>query len=397
MKRRSFLLGSGSLTVSGLLSSCNAEQQATLRVQLLKDSIPAQLLNEFSQKIKQKARLDLTVEPQLISLFNRLQIWQEKPRSKEWWSDLPLPLVKQRVTPVADLVSLGDYWLAAAIERKLIQPLDPSQFSQWKNLSPRWQELVRRNEQGKPDPKGKIWGAPYRWGTTMIAYRRDKFQDLGLQPPKDWSDLWRKDLSDRISLLDQPREVIGLTLKKIHPKNSFNTEQLDKIPNLKSELKALNQQVKFYSDDAYLQPLILGDTWVAVGWSTDILPTIQHYSNIIAAVVPQSGTALWADVWVRPAKANSNFDLEKNWIDFYWQWEIALLLSRFSRAASPVLTGEKPNDSHIRSLILPAPNVFQNSEFILPISQKAISQYQALWREVRFQGLGIRDRVGSRE
>lgn len=46
----------------------------------------------------------------------------------------------------------------------------------------------------------------------MIVYRRDKFQELGWTPT-DWSDLWRNDLQGRISVLEQPREAIGLVLK----------------------------------------------------------------------------------------------------------------------------------------------------------------------------------------
>lgn len=75
------------------------------------------------------------------------------------------------------------------------------------------------------------------------------------------------------------------------------------------ELKTLNQQVKFYDSRNYLQPLILGDTWLAVGWSTDIIPLIERYHNI-KAVIPLSGTSLWADIWVKPR--NQSSELEKN-------------------------------------------------------------------------------------
>ena len=396
MKRRDFLLGTGSLAISSLFTACASRQQASLRIRLLKDSIPPQLLNEFQQKFKQIGELDLTVEAQLLQLFTSLQ---EKPKSPNWWSRLPLPVGRERVSPIADLVTLGDYWLASAIEQKLIQPLDPDQLQQWEQLPLQYQRLVRRNQQGNIDLKGQVWGAPYRWGTTMIAYRRDTFKAEGLKPPQDWSDLWRTELRDRISLLDQPREVIGLTLKKIDPQNSYNTQQLDKIPQLKSELKALDQQVKFYSDNTYLQPLILGDTWVAVGWSTDILPAVQRQPNIIAAVIPQSGTSLWADLWVRPSKANSNFSLAKDWIDFGWQPERAVLFSRFGKAASPIFAGENreelPKSIRDKQLIFPSPEVYQRSEFLLPLSPKARQEYLNLWQEIRFQGLGLGDRKGG--
>jgi putative spermidine/putrescine transport system substrate-binding protein len=142
--------------------------------------------------------------------------------------------------------------------------------------------------------------------------------------PRDWNDLWREEVRDRISLLDQPREVIGLTLKKLG--HSYNTENLEKVPDLKKELDALNRQAKFYSSDTYLEPLILGDTWLAVGWSTDVLPILQRYQQI-AAVIPQSGTALWANLWVQPARDVRSAPLDHQWIDFCWQPQIAQQIS----------------------------------------------------------------------
>lgn len=396
MKRRDFLLGTSSVTILGLISACDRQQQASLRIRLLKDSIPPQLLNQFRQEFKQINNIDLTVEAQLIKLFESLQ---EKPKSENWWSRLPLPAAREKVSGNADLVTLGDYWLAAAIEQNLIQPLDPDQLKNWEQLPPQYQRLVRRNQQGNIDLKGQVWGAPYRWGTTMIVYRKDIFKDRGFAPPEDWDVLWREELRDRISLPDQPREVIGLTLKKINPQYSYNTQQLDKIPQLKSELKALDRQVKFYSDKNYLEPLILGDTWVAVGWSTDILPIIQRYPNMIGAVIPQSGTSLWADLWVRPTKAGNNFNLARDWINFAWQPETAVLFSRFGKAASPIFAGENldeiPKSIRDKSLLFPAPEVYQRSDFILPLSLKAKQEYLNLWQEIRFQGLGLGDRKGG--
>lgn len=380
MKRRLFLTGSGAVAISGLLSGCRGQQQSSVNVQVLKGSIPVQLVNEFRKQLKQSAGLEVTAQNQLQDLFGLLQAWQQKPQQNDWWLNLPLPFVdRRRAIPIADLVTLGDYWLAVAISSKSIQPLDPTQLGSWQQLPPQWQQLVRRNDRGLPDPKGKIWGAPYRWGSTVIAYRRDKFESNGWKPPTDWGDLWREELRDRISVLDRPREAIGLILKKLG--HSYNTENIDKIPKLKQELLALHKQAKFYSSNAYLQPLILGDTYLAVGWSTDILPVMQRYRNI-AAVVPQSGTALWADLWVRPANADSDLALVQNWIDFCWQPNTARFISRFTEATSPILAGNNAAElakTERNQVILPAPEIIKKSDFLLPLSQKTLQDYKTLW------------------
>ncbi|MFM7580524.1 MAG: ABC transporter substrate-binding protein, partial [Microcystaceae cyanobacterium] len=84
-------------------------------------------------------------------------------------------------------MTLGDTWLQKAIASDFIQPLKLSALPNWATLDPVWPKLVTRDRQGLFDPQGQIWGAPYRWGTTMIVYRRDFFQDLGWTP-QDWAD-----------------------------------------------------------------------------------------------------------------------------------------------------------------------------------------------------------------
>ncbi len=406
MKRRSFIVGAGVLTLGQILAACGGEKKSTLQVRFLQNSIPAVVLNQYSKQVQNQVVLNFIPTAQLQDIFTQLQTWQQPPVA-ETHQRFTLPFLGGRKDDavISDLVTLGDYWLTPAIAQGLIQPLDIEQLQQWQQLPPRWQTLVQRDRQGNLDPNGQVWGAPYRWGSTAIAYRVDKLQKLGWQP-NDWSDLWRPELRDRLSLLDQPREVIGLVLKKLG--HSYNTEDLSKIPQLKPELQSLHALVKLYSSDSYLQPLILGDTWVAVGWSTDILPMLQRYSNL-AAVIPASGTALWADLWVRPAakkqtnkqtnSANNSANNSKSnhlwsqWIDFCWEPSIMQQISLRTRAASPMLNHERadlPKELQKNPLLLPEADILEKSEFIQVLSPETAQQYQDLWVEIRRSTLGDR-------
>lgn len=390
LNRRSFLINAGAISLASLLSGCG-QSKAALKVLLLESSIPPQLPSKFRSSLAQNQTISFKPEAQLEQLYRLLKTWHQ-PQEVESKNRFGLPLITLNKTPaLPNLITLGDSWLAEAIQQQLIQPLNVEKLSGWRNLPPRWQELVRRNEQGYPEEKGQVWGAPYRWGSTIIAYRSDKFRSLGWEP-MDWSDLWRQELRDRLSLLDQPREVIGLTLKKLG--YSYNERDLNKIPPLKSELKALNKQVKFYSSQNYLQPLILGDTWLAVGWSADILPLQARYSNI-KAIIPRSGTALWTDLWVQPnpspsnalGKTQENFSVLQQWIDFCWQPKPAQQISLFTEAASPAIltmAAEKlPQEIRDNHLLLVEPQILSKSEFLLPLPPETRLQYQALWREMR--------------
>jgi putative spermidine/putrescine transport system substrate-binding protein len=384
MQRRSFLLGAGGLALSQMLVGCGNSNQTQLNIQLLRGSIPSQIVSQFRKSSQQQVKLNFAPVEQIQDLFHRLQSWQDSTTNSEpgFWHRF-LPLRKSPSAVVSDLVTLGDYWLKAAIEQKLIQPLaetEVQELKHWSSLDLKWQQLVRRDEQGNLDTQGNVWAAPYRWGSTMIVYNRQKFRSLGWTP-QDWSDLWRNELQQRISLLDQSREVIGLVLKKLG--ESYNTENLDTIPNLETELRRLNQQVKFYSSNNYLEPLIIGDTWLAVGWSSDIIPILPRYPQL-SAVVPQSGTAIWADLWVRPTGAEKQA-FSSQWMDFCWQPDIAKQISLFTRSNSPIAAMIAPSELQepFRSILKSNQAVFDKSEFLLSLPPSAMQQYESLFAKIQ--------------
>ncbi|KAH9687655.1 spermidine/putrescine-binding periplasmic protein [Citrus sinensis] len=162
---------------------------------------------------------------------------------------------------------------------------------------------LRSNDAGEIDPRGKIWAAPYRWGTMAIGYKKSKFQNHNLAPIEDWKDPWRPELAGRISMVNSPREVIGSVLKYMGA--SYNSNNIDlqvaggKIA-VQQNLALLANQVRLFDSTHYLKAFGIGDVWVAVGWSSDVLPAVKRMSNV-AVVVPKSGASLWADLWAIPA------------------------------------------------------------------------------------------------
>ncbi len=393
INRRTFLRSTGTLSLSLLAAGCSSGDRPALQVRLLKNSIPAQLLPDFRRYLQKQgpanAQLDFKPEAQLANLFALLQEWQRSAQSPPAKPLLPLPFISPNQAALPpDLLTLGDAWLAVAIRQGLIQPLQPQAWSAWNQMPQRWRTVVTRNRQGQLDAHGQVWAAPYRWGATVIAYRKDLLAERKLPPPTDWADLWRPDLKGQISLLDQPREVIGLTLKKLG--KSYNTPDLTLVPQLKPELQSLHRQTKFYSSNSYLQPLLLGDTWVAVGWSTDIVPLLQQ-NQPIAVVIPPSGTLLSADLWVHPTRSTavkaSDPTLLDRWINFCWQPETVQQLSLLGTAPSPLWQpGQGANleeaERHNPGLLTPE-SILQRSDFLEPLTEATVEQYRSLWAVVR--------------
>jgi putative spermidine/putrescine transport system substrate-binding protein len=385
MQRRSFLTGLGALALGQGLMGCSQPGPLDLQAYFLRGTAPGPIFSKFQPQVA-GGKLDLKPTVTMAELFSQLRSWyQELQQSNS--SDNPN-------APPLRVVSLGDYWLGPAIAQGLIQPLNPAAWPQWSKVPQIWQGVVSRNRSGylASDTAAQVWGAPYRWGMTAMVYRPDKFKSLGWQP-SDWSDLWKPELRQRFSLLDSPREVIGLTLKKMG--RSYNTINPKDVAGLTAELAKLNQQVKYYSSDTYLQALLRGDTWLAVGWSQDILVEARQ-DDSLKVVVPNSGTALWTDIWVSPkgraaaTPTDAATQLLNQWCDFWWQPEIASQLSQFGDALSPLLadaatlaSNPSPIPGFAAQALLPKSVSFDRHEFLEPLPPETIQQFRDLWLGMR--------------
>ena len=386
LSRRYFVRASTTIALAQILSGCS-DARAMLQVLFLENSIPRQLIGDFHKSFNNRQKVDFKPETQLSQIFNHLNDLHSSKKSEQKAQNL-LEKIFSKSVIYPNLITLGDAWLGSAIGQNLLEPLLLKDLTNWQKLPASWQKLVRRNSEGNLADDGKIYGAPYRWGSTVIVYNSEKIEELGLTLT-DWQDLWQPELRDRISLLDSPREVIGLTLKKLE--KSYNTENLNSVANLSAELSNLHRQAKLYSSDRYLEPLILGDTWAAVAWSEDVLPLLKRYEEL-KLVIPESGTSLWADLWVKPQRTsgvtnNEEATIIDEWIDYCWRSQAAKQISLFTNGISPILSTLKPaeipqdlqDNIFLNSPILNS----DKSEFLLPLTPETERQYRDLWLEIR--------------
>jgi putative spermidine/putrescine transport system substrate-binding protein len=144
--------------------------------------------------------------------------------------------------------------------------------------------------------------------------------------------------------------------------------------------------VKFYSNDYYLQALQAKDVAVAVGWSNEILPLLVNNPDL-AAVIPASGTAIWADLWVRPKNAPSHSAIISDWLDFCWQPQSANQIALFSDGSSPRLETLEAEAilPTVRNnpLLTLTPHLWRSCEFLEPLSVQTQQQYLKLWQAIR--------------
>ncbi|KAF8412594.1 hypothetical protein HHK36_000563 [Tetracentron sinense] len=388
-----------------------------LKIVALRGSVPPSWVKDFVQVQGRRLKLHSEFRGSLMDIFSDLSTSFSKG------------ILRPRSAVTADIVTVGDSWLNFAINKAMIEPIQDVEGEDWfKGLNDKWKDFLscfvlhgfgaslavicsflpeiylRRNDKGELDSEGQIWAAPYRWGSMVIAYKKSKFQKHNMAPMEDWRDLWRPELAGKISMVDSPREIVGAVLKYMGA--SYNTNDIDsQITGGKNaarqNLDLLQKQVRLFDSVHYLKAFGVGDVWVAVGWSSDVLPAAKRMSNV-AVIVPKSGASLWADLWAIPAasrfatkqiggRVRGPSPLINQWIEFCLQSARALPFkqevipgaSPFALEDTPVqgsteLTKGKPKlDTNLIAGV-PPPEILAKCEFLEPLSESALKDYQWL-------------------
>lgn len=335
------LLQLGSLALLG--SGCGVGSGGAPRIRGLRDMMPNTLMQQFWRQ--QRLRESPSFAENRSQLFKALR--EDEPQSS--------------------LSLLGGDWLDLAIQEDLLQPFTPEQLPQeWPSLDPRWQQAGQR--------QGEIWGIPWRWGLLAIAYNRRRVRD----PITDWSDLWRPELQGRITLPDHPREVIGLVQKSLGRSLTDPIDSQD--PGLVGALESLHSQVLSYTSDDYQQMLRIEDSWVAVGWTEDLLELQRNYPRF-EVVIPAAGTSIWFDCWVQPRQMDPPVDWIPAWLDWVLDPEHTPRIVEASGIASVVGI---PVDQYPRGMQERADIVGQDlGELGDPLSPTQARESLRLWQGIR--------------
>lgn len=377
--RRHFLQGLAAYAAAMALGGCGSADASVLEITTLDTTFPGSIRRDF-QAVG-------PIPSRFFPVENRSQLFQLLSPPEEssggglfgWLSPL-----QQSLFPSAQVLSvslLGAGWLDAAIAQNLLIPLDDPEFppSIKDKLPQLWQQAAVRQEQ--------LWGLPWNWGVTAIAYDRKQVSE----PIEDWDDLWRPELTQKVVLPDNPREVVGLTLKTLG--QSYNRSLLDVNADLgnstlRERLATLHTQALAYSSDNYLPALLLGDAAAVVGWSSDLYQ-LARVDRRFEVIVPKSGTALWWDLWVLPRQLNPESrtselqEIARTWFEFLLDGDIPRRAAVTSRQPTPVPVPLDQLPDVLKTRLTFQPNTLERGELLAPLDERESQQYLAFWRQMR--------------
>lgn len=267
-----------------------------------------------------------------------------------------------------DLAIVANDKVPGLIRAERLLPLDLTRVPNFRHIAPAFRDLVI-------DP-GNRYSVPYSWGTTGIVYRAAEVT----RPPQGWADLWNAAYAGHIFLWDDPRTVIGLTLKSLG--YSANSEDLQALNLAAAKLNAWQTLPPApYQPDALAAAFHSGQAQVAVAWVGDYLLARREIPDLVY-VLPAEGSILWMDHFVLP-RAARNPEAALRLLDYLLRPEVAAQITTQSlwATANETSWAQVALEPEAQALVFPPAEALTNAELTLPLSPEGEMTYNRIWEQ----------------
>lgn len=280
-----------------------------------------------------------------------------------------------------DLIVPTGHAVEILIHEQKLLPLDKKKLPHLSNIEPAFLHPPY-------DPENR-YSVPYATTTTILGYRKEKIQELGLAA-NSWTLIFDPRLLEKIKgkvmVLDEAREVLGAALMSLgHPANDTDPEHL-------KEAQALIQKAKpfwaAFSNQSYMREIVSGGIWVAMGYSSDFFQAARNARAVagpeIAYGIPKEGAVLAVDNLAIPVGAREP-ELAHAFIDFVLEGEAGQELAESLGMGIP----NKETKAKLSQEILANEAIFPPSEALLRLHQlrahplKTRRLIDRIWSEIK--------------
>ncbi len=282
---------------------------------------------------------------------------------------------------VYDVVCPSDYMIQKMIENDMLAEINFDNVPNISQINPEYLEMSRSF-----DPKN-LYSVPYCWGTVGILYNTKRLEELGVEPPVSWTDLWDPALQGEILMQDSVRDAFMVALKALG--FSMNTTDENELQQAKDLLIRQKPLVQAYVIDQVRDKMIGGEAAVGVIYSGEMLYIQEEVEALgldysLEYVIPEEGTNLWIDSWVIPKNAKNKENAEK-WINFLCRPDIALRNFEYITYSTPNQGAFDLLDPEIQEnpSVFPDLDSLENCEVYRYLGSEEESVYNALWKEVK--------------
>ncbi len=260
----------------------------------------------------------------------------------------------------------GDY-VSIMIKEKMLQKIDHAALKNFGNIAP---DVLAKSDF---DP-GNLYSVPYYMGAAGIAVNKTKVKDYD----KSWSIFSRKDLSNKMIMLDDMREVFGDALKYLgYSVNTTSGEEIAKAKTLINDEWKPNL-LKFDAE-AFAKNFAAGEVWVAQGYAESIYAELdQSRWGEVDFFIPKEGGPSYIDSMVI-LKNSKNKDMALKFIDFIHRPEIYAEFADFFGF---------PATANVPARALKKGSMYYTAESLVPCELKKdvgadLEKYNAAWQEIK--------------
>lgn len=333
---------------AGLFAGCGNAPQQTLNILTWDGYIPEQVLADFQAKTNTKIN---------ISNFTTNEEMLTKLQSSE--------------ASQYDLVIGSDYIVDIARKQNLLEELDKSKFPNFNNIG---KEFL--NQYYDPDSK---YAVPYSAGTPLIIYDPSKVTiDI-----KGYEDLWNPALADSIVIMDDARNVLGITLRTMG--KSMNETDPAVLQQAGEKLNKLRPNIRLLNYNNPQESMLSGEATVGYMFTSQVATVLAERPDF-KVVYPQEGLGFGIDNWFIPAQA-ANKDAAYSFLNYMYEPERFASIAEqiyylcVNNASEPYLSDTYKNNP---ALHVPSDKLV-NTEFIKDIGTDATAVFDQIWTAFKQQ------------
>jgi len=253
-------------------------------------------------------------------------------------------------------------------ENGLLAPLRHDLLPNLPNLAPQFRAPVF-------DPLIE-WGVPYMWYGTGIVYNRRV-----VPPPTAWADLWNERLKGRLTMLDDPEDMLGACLKKLHL--SFSSTDPGELRRAEQEAIAQKHLLRAYLNAEVRDQMVAGDVLVAQLWSTTAQQAIDAAPNL-AFAYPVEGFPFYVDCAVI-LRESGRQELAHKFLDYVLRPKVSAEIAAYTKTATANGAGQALLPPAIRDnpTIYPPPEIIARGEWPGTLPSATQKLRDRIWTEIK--------------
>lgn len=309
------------------------------------------------------------IEPELIEMFEEQSGY--KVVYETFDSNESMYVKVSSGSSPYDVIFPSEYMVEKMADEHMLVELDKTLLPNLKNVDNYFlnQQFDKQNQ----------YTVPYFWGTVGIVYNTSLYDQLNIEYPSEYGDLWNPALVDNVLLLDGAREVVGSSLNSLgYSLNSTDDQELDQA---KQNLLNLASNVKGVVGDEIKMLMANEEAAAAIVWAGDAL-LIQDENENIEFVTPQSGSNIYLDNIAIP-KTSQNIEGAHAFINFLLDNEVASINTEYVGYSSPI-TAVMNEPEHLEDeTYYPDLEVMDNLEYYANLDPDNLKRYNNIFLEFK--------------